>query len=95
MDTGADDWAVVRDEDEGTRNPGRPGVVEKLPREPKEISGCVPLDRSGCVTRATDMKSDGNRQKLQIRMCRLAYYQIQCSAPLTENLDVNRKPSCY
>jgi hypothetical protein len=54
VDMGADDWAVVRDEADGTRSPGRAGVVEKLPREPNEIS-CVPLDTSGCITRAADI----------------------------------------
>jgi len=36
--TGADDCAVVRDEVEGTRIPGLPGVVEKLTKDPNESS---------------------------------------------------------
>ena len=57
VDIGADDWAVVRDELDGTRNPGRPGVVEKLPSEPSDISWCVPLDTSGCIAKAADIVS--------------------------------------
>ena len=60
VDIDADDWAVVLDELDGTRNPGRPGVVEKLASEPSDMSWCVLLVMSGCVAKAADMVSNGN-----------------------------------
>jgi hypothetical protein len=38
VDRGADDCAVVREEVEGIRRPGLPGVAEKLANEPKDNS---------------------------------------------------------
>lgn len=44
VDTGAVDGAVVSDVADGTRRLGLAGVEKPEAKDPREISGCVPLD---------------------------------------------------
>lgn len=54
VETGADDWAVVRDEVEGTRKFALPGRDEKLAKDPSDNS-CCELDRSVWAVNAADI----------------------------------------